>query len=132
MLDTILTLHSYFRWFVLAFAIAAIVLAVLSASGSRPWDMLTDRASLLYTVVLDIQFLIGLLLWVVEQRWQIADVITWAHPLAMVAAIALAHIGRSRSDAAPTDRARGAQTALFFGASVLVILFSIPWSSWPV
>ena len=65
--EFLFTLHSSLRWFVLIFAIAAIVLSVLSATGSRPWDPVADRASLLYTIVLDIQFLVGLILWIVPR-----------------------------------------------------------------
>ena len=129
-MDILLMLHTYFRWIVLFFAIVAIVFAVLTVSGSRPWDALSDRASLIFTIALDVQFVIGLLLWVVEQRWQIADMVTWAHPIAMIVAVALAHVGRSRSDAAKTDRERGMQATLFFSASLLIILLAIPWYSW--
>jgi hypothetical protein len=130
MQEFLLNLHGSLRWFVLVFAIAAIVLSILSAIGSRPWDPVADRASLLYTIVLDIQFLVGLILWIVEQRWQIADIVTWGHPVAMLVAVALAHVGRSRSDAAKSDRERGTQAALFFGASLIFILIGIPWYSW--
>lgn len=132
MLEVILNFHSIFRWVVLLIAIAAIVLAALSATGSRPWDVLTDRLSLAFTIVMDIQFLIGIVLWVAEQRWSINDPwLTWAHPLLMFAAVALAHVGRELADKAVGDRARGTTAALFFGASLLVILIAIPLRAWP-
>jgi hypothetical protein len=83
---------------------------------------------------MDVQFLIGLLVWVSEQRWQGDLGLGWLHPLAMLGAVALAHVGRARADrdrnATSTDKGR--QAAIFFTASLLVILIAIPLYSWPV
>ncbi|HEX8218634.1 MAG TPA: hypothetical protein VF914_05410 [Chloroflexia bacterium] len=80
------------------------------------------------------QFLLGLLVWVTEQRWQGDVALGWLHPIAMLAAVALAHIGRARADldrnATSTDKGR--QATIFFAASLLVILIAIPLNSWPV
>lgn len=132
MQDILLTIHSYFRWFVLAAALAAIALGALAATGARPWDAVSDRVSLLFTVVMDIQLLIGIVLWVVEERWRVGDLVTWGHPLAMVAAVGLAHVGRGRIDAANSGRERGVRAAFFFGASLLIVLVAIPFYSWPI
>ena len=132
MQEFILNFHSIFRWAVLVTATAAIVLSTLSATGSRPWDALSDRVSLAFTIAMDVQFLIGIVLWVAEQRWSINDPwLTWVHPLLMFAAVALAHVGRELADKAVGDKARGTTAALFFGASLLVILIAIPLRAWP-
>lgn len=132
-MDWIIDLHSIWRWVVLLVAIGAIVLAVMSATGSRPWDATADRLSLFYTIALDIQFLIGAVVWVVEQRWNGASAfLSWIHPIAMLAAVGIAHAGRTRSDRARDDRTKGTQAALFFGISLVVILIAIPLAAWPL
>ena len=126
--------HSIFRWVVLIAAIAALVFAIMSATGSRRWDALSDRLSLAFTITLDIQFLIGVILWVSEQRWTLANdtFLTFAHPLLMFGAVAVAHIGRARAERAKDDKTRGTTTAIFFGASLAIILVMIPLYAWPL
>ncbi len=133
MTEFIVGIHTYFRWVVLIAAVGALVLAVMSAMGSRPWDALSDRFSLAFTIAMDIQFLIGVIVWVTEQRWGGGDnFLSFGHPILMLAAVALAHVGRARSDRAQGDRARGTTAALFFAASLVVVLLAIPFAAWPV
>lgn len=131
--DWLVQFHSVFRWVVLLLALAAIVLAVLSATGSRPWDALSDRLSLFFTIALDVQVLVGLVLWVLESRWQGSDAaLSWLHPILMLGAVALAHVGRARSDRVGGSVNKGRQAAVFFGLSLMVVLAGIPLNSWPV
>jgi hypothetical protein len=134
MLDFLAFVHSGFRWVVLLAAILAIVVAVLSAAGTRRWGVLGERSSFFFTLAMDVQFLIGLLVWVLGQRWQGDLGLGWLHPLAMLAAVALAHVGRARADLDrnATSTEKGRQAAIFFTASLLVILIAIPFSSWPI
>ena len=113
-------------------AAGALLLALLAATGRRTWDALGDRMSLLFTIALDIQVLIGVVLWVIEQRWVGDVILSWLHPIAMLAAVALAHVGRARSDRESNSRRKGRTALIFFGASLLIILLSIPIYSWPV
>jgi hypothetical protein len=134
MLDIVVNIHSVFRWVVLLAAVVAIAVALMSATGTRRWGVLGDRSSFYFTLAMDIQFLIGILVWVLEGRWQGDAALGWLHPLAMFAAVALAHVGRARADrdrnATSTDKGR--QAAIFFIASLVVVLVAIPLSSWPI
>jgi hypothetical protein len=96
--------------------------------------VLGDRSSLYFTIAMDIQFLIGILVWVIERRWEGDTSLGWFHPLAMFVAVALAHVGRSRADVgrSATSADKGRQAALFFIASLVVVLIAIPISSWPI
>ena len=132
-MDWLVSVHSIWRWVVLLAAVGALVLAVMAAAGSRPWDATADRFSFFFTLAMDIQFLIGAVLWLVQGRWSGADtLISWVHPLAMIAAVALAHVGRVRTDRAAGDRNKGRQAALFFGLSLVVVVIAIPLASWPI
>ncbi|MDQ3927881.1 MAG: hypothetical protein M3328_01910, partial [Chloroflexota bacterium] len=125
MTGLLVDVHSIFRWVVLLTAVAAIGVAVLSATGTRRWGVLGDRASLFFTLAMDIQFLIGVLVWVLERRWEGDVALGWLHPLAMLLAVALAHIGRSRADRDATSGEKGRQAAIFFSVSLLMILVAI-------
>jgi vacuolar-type H+-ATPase subunit I/STV1 len=131
-MEWVVTVHSYWRWVVLLVGLVAIVLAVMSMTGRRPWDGLSDRLSLFFTITMDIQLLIGIVVWISEQKWSGDVMLGFVHPLAMIAAVALAHIGRVRADRERDDRLKGRQAALFFIASFVVILVAIPLGSWPV
>lgn len=128
----VVTLHSVWRWVVLLLGVGAIVLALMSAARSRPWDALSDRLSFFFTLSMDIQLLIGIVVWVMQSRWNSDLAIGYLHPLAMLAAVGLAHIGRVRAERMASDADKGKQTALFFIASLVVVLIAIPLSSWPV
>lgn len=134
MTGLLVDIHSIFRWVVLITAVVAIAAAALSATGTRRWGVLGDRSSLFYTIALDVQFLIGVLVWVLEQRWAGDVALGWLHPLAMLVAVALAHVGRARADRDhnATSREKGRQVAIFFTASLILILVAIPLSSWPI
>jgi hypothetical protein len=131
-MEWVVTVHSYWRWVVLLVGLAAIALAVMSMNGRRPWDGLSDRLSLFFTITMDIQLLIGIVVWISEQKWSGDVMLGYVHPLAMIAAVGLAHVGRVRADKEREDRMKGRQAALFFVASFVVILIAIPLGSWPV
>ena len=132
MTELLVTIHSVFRWAVLLAAVLAIAVAAMSAFGNRRWNILSDRSGLLFTIAMDIQFLIGLLIWVLGQRWNGDTGLGWFHPLAMLAAVALAHVGRSRSDKDLTSEQKGRQATMFYAASLVVVLVAIPINSWPL
>ena len=124
-------LHSILRWVVLLAALGAVAFAVLAATGARPWDRAADVLSRIYPVSLDIQVVIGVVLWVWGRQWEQDPVLAWLHPAAMLVAVALAHVGRARADRASSSREKGKQAAIFFDASLLLVLVAIPLYSWP-
>jgi hypothetical protein len=132
-MEVIVTLHSIWRWVVLLVGLGAIALAVMAATGARPWDGVSDRLSFFFTLALDIQLLIGIVVWVGQQRWDGTDsFLSFIHPLLMVVAVALAHVGRRRSDGAEGPRNKGRLAAMFFILSFLVIIVAIPIGAWPL
>ncbi len=132
MQEILVTIHNIWRWVVLIAAVAAIVLAALAATGSRPWDATSDSFALIFTVAMDIQVLVGIIVWLLEQRWSGDAYLGYIHPVLMLGAVALAHIGRTRADKAEGPTAKGRTAALFFIASLVVVLIAIPFKAWPV
>ncbi len=130
-MDILVQVHSLFRWVVLLLGVLALALSAMAAAGARPWDRLTERLAFFFPLAMDLQALVGILLWLLGQRWNDAY-LGWFHPLAMIGAVGLAHIGRSRSERADGARARGRQAALFFAISLVVVLIAIPFYAWRV
>jgi hypothetical protein len=142
MYSAVLFLHSWVRWLVLIAGIVAFVGAV--THRGRPWSSGNDRATLLYTIALDVQLLLGLLLYlflspVVSLAFQNMGAAMQTtsvrffvveHAIGMVLAVVAAHIGRVRvRKAAPDAKRRAAAT--FIGISLLLILLAMPWPALP-
>ena len=49
------------------------------------------------------------------------------HPVGMLIAIVLAHVGKTYSKKDIPDSTKHKRTVLFFGLSLLIILVSLPW-----
>ena len=133
-------LHSWLRWVVLIIGIIALVRAIAGRAG-RPWSQTDDAISKWFSITFDIQFVIGLLLYVwlspVTQA-AFADfggamrtpaLRFWAveHVVGMLIAIALVHIGRTKIRKATTDSRRHSLAAIFYGIALILMLASIPW-----
>jgi hypothetical protein len=123
------------RWVVI---IAALLVFVRGAKAANS----TTR---LFTIALDIQFLLGLILYVVLSpitRLALQDMGAamrnsalrfWAveHAVGMIAALVLAHIGRVRMRRLPDADSRYKTGAMFVGIALVLILISIPWPGMP-
>ena len=145
MYDSLLFAHSWLRWLVLLTALAAVARAVSGVSTRRPWTPVDDRAGKWLTAALDLQMLLGLILYIflspvtksafvdMAAAMQAAPIRFFAveHPIGMIAAIALAHVGRARARKAGDSESRHKQALIFFGLALLVMLLSIPWPIGP-
>ena len=145
MYTAFLVLHSYLRWVVLILAVVAIVRGFAGASRQRRWVPADEAASRWLLISLDSQLLIGLVIYFflspfTMDAWRDIDetmrngplrLIVVEHQIGMIIAIALAHIGRSRSRKAADDRRRHRTAAVFFSLSLVVMLLSIPWPFMP-
>ncbi len=141
MYPLVLTLHSLVRWAIVIVGIVAIVRAFMGWRGGKPWAQLDDRLGLAFTSIMDLNLLLGLLLYVV-----LSPITTGAfkdmgaamgnssvrffaveHILVMIIAVVVAHIGRSRSKKAANDTGKHKQAAIFFTAAMVLVLLAIPW-----
>jgi hypothetical protein len=140
MYNGVLFLHSWIRWLVLLAGLVLIVRAIAGLGGKR-WSALDDRVVLLFTTTLDVQFLLGLLLYGVLSPFvrlamsdvggamRDGDLRFWLveHLLGMVIAVALAHVGRVKIRRAADDGGKHRKALIFMGISLVVLLLSIPW-----
>ena len=126
-MEWLVTIHSVWRYVVLVVALGAIILSLLAYLGTREWDNLAERFSFFFPITMDIQVVVGILVWLLANYDQNDAFRRWIHPVAMLVAVGLAHMGRVRSDRAAGSKAKGGTAALFFGASLLVVLLAIPY-----
>ena len=142
MYSVVLFLHSWVRWIVMIAAVVAIVRAFYGWLGKKDWAKLDDQLGLLFSTSLDIQMLLGLILYIfLSPITQAAfknlgaamsdatlRFFTLEHLLYMLVAVVLGHVGRALSKKATEPVAKHRMAAILFGLATLAILLAIPWS----
>jgi hypothetical protein len=137
----VLTLHSLVRWAIVIVGVVAIVRAFMGWRGNKPWTQLDDRLGLIFTSAMDLNLLLGLLLYFLFSpltKAALQDMgaamgnsglrfFAVEHALLMIIAVVVAHIGRSRAKKAATDAGKFKQTAIFFGIALVLVFLAIPW-----
>jgi len=141
MYSHLLALHGALRWVVLAAGVIALVTAVSGWSGTKPADGRLRRWSLLFVIGMDLQLLVGLILYfavspLVKMAFQNMAVamkdhelrfFTVEHTTYMLVAVVLTHLGAALSRKGKTDRAKYRGAAICYAISLLLILAGIPW-----
>jgi len=133
--------HSYWRWMVLATAVAVLVRTISGVYRHRDWTPGDERATRRFLGALDVQFLLGVVLYFGFSPFWTATYYSFAetmtdqgarffgieHQTAMLAAMAIAHTGWSRAKRTPSGPGRHRimrTTLLMFFA---IVLWAIPW-----
>jgi hypothetical protein len=133
--------HNIFRWLVLLALVVSVVLAFSGWFGKKGWKKADNTSGLILTIIMDTQFLIGIILYAFVSpltkaafnnfgaAMKNADLRFYAveHILIMIIALVLVHIGRAktRKDIAPWKKHRTA--AIFYGIGLILVLSAIPW-----
>ena len=143
MYTTVLAIHSWVRWIALIAAVGTTMAALRGkVAGS---NSLADRWGMAAMMALDIQLLLGLLLYFVisPNMKAILDnfggamkdpaLRFWAveHTATMFAAIALAHVGRVLARKAPTPASKRTRLLICFGLATILIILGMPWPGRP-
>lgn len=140
MYSALLVLHSILRWVVL---VAGVVAAGRGIAGwrGRTWTPADRLAGLIFMIALDIQLLIGLVLYLFLSPTVSAAFVNIGaamrdpslrffvveHAFGMLIAITLAHIGSIRIRKAADSTRRHRSAAVFYGLALVIVLLSIPW-----
>ena len=141
MYSATLLVHSWLRWAVILFGLIAVWRAIDGARSRRAWLPGDDRFCRIFLGVLDLQILLGLLLYFVFSPLTKAALGDFAgamkdplmrfwsveHVFGMIVGVALAHAGMSRARRAATDAQRHRRVAVYFILALLAILAAIPW-----
>jgi hypothetical protein len=116
--------HSDWRWIVILIGAALLIKYLAGLLSNSRWSRIDHWLGLGFTAAIDIQFLLGLVLWVMGRHWTGIDPLrSWEHPVTMILAIAAAHITWTRVKRASESSAKY-QTGLigFLIAGLLILL----------
>lgn len=123
--NIMLQAHSGWRYIVLLMLAVAVVKFLLGWLQSSQWSPLDRRIGVITTVTLDIQLLLGLILWALAAgKGGLAGRLQHPleHPLLMIVAIAMMHVGWSRTKKAAPERKFAVAAITFILTSIIVAL----------
>lgn len=133
-------IHFYVRWIILALAVIVFLKYLASWQGKKLFTSLDNKLSLYFVSAMDVQLLLGILLYFFLSPLGIsafqhentmsdsmARLYALEHPLTMLLAVVLAHLGRVQVKKSASDDAKFKRGTLFFGLSLLFMLSRMPW-----
>lgn len=139
MYELVLALHNLTRWLVLGVALVLIVRSVLGLRRGS-YGLADRRLGVAYTGLMDLQLLLGLILFGVSpfMRGLFANAsaamqqgssrfFLLEHWVLMLLAVILAHVGSSRVKRSGDERLKHRQSLIFYGLSLALVLLGIPW-----
>jgi len=146
MYNFVLSLHNIIRWVVLIVAILALIRMYFGGWGGRKaFSRADDRASLLFVTMLDIQLLVGIILYVflspttmalLSGDGSMAAPMTRyfgaEHAALMLISVIVAHVGRAQAKKAADARGKFRRTAIWFTVALVLLLAGIPWPFMPI
>jgi len=123
-------IHSLWRWVVLIVVLVAFVRGLIGWLRGGDWTSNDRTLAMLATTALDIQLVIGILLYGAGQHWKSGAFIAYIHPLIMIIAIAIAHIFSVRARRAATPIAKHRTLAIGLFLTLFLVSAAIPAYSW--
>lgn len=122
-METLVTIHSWTRWLVLVALIGGVVIGVLRYRSRAEWDPSFFQ---LAVMVVDIQVAIGLVIWIFDNGWSETFFFKVIHPVFMLLALGVAHMGLAISKKRKELRS-WLIIAGSLAASLVLIVGAIPW-----
>lgn len=132
--------HSLLRWIVLLAAVWALLRTWSGVAFGSAWSNRDRKSGLIFSSALNVQFLIGVVLYFLSPVTQAAmedfgaamkdgalRFFAVEHVAGMLLAVILAQVGYSLSKRAATDRGKFLRGAICYTLATLLILASIPW-----
>lgn len=125
MLTGLRHLHSFVRWLIVLVTIAVIVKLVLGLVQNAPYDSLTGRLMRIFSILISVQWLIGLVYFIVLAT-QIGGFgnlqpYNWLHLVVMTVAAGIAEMHRRFKDAPDRNRYRGNLVIVVMVLALVVI-----------
>jgi hypothetical protein len=143
--SAVLIAHSWLRWIVLLSALAVVFRAVGGLRSTKLWGASDQRGLKIFIAALDIQTLLGLILYVgvspviagafqniaAAMRNGVLRFFLVEHLFGMLIAVAVAHVGSVKVRKAIDSSAKHRLALVYVLVALAVILLSIPWPGTP-
>jgi hypothetical protein len=137
-----LDLHNTLRWLLLLSLTVTLVKYLAGWLGNRPWKKIDNILGIVFTSLMDLQLLSGLVLYFFLSpvtRMAFSDFgaamknanlrfYAVEHLSMMLIAVVLVHIGRAKSKKAKSDQGKFRIASIFFLIALGLMVAAIPWS----
>lgn len=138
----LLPVHNILRLVIVVLAIIVLVKSYRGWLRAKPWEDSDRDLSFFYTIALDIQFTIGLVLFFflspitkaafsnfgAAMRDAVTRFFLIEHSFYMLLAVAFAHIANAAVKKDMETKEKFKRMSIFFSLSVLAIILGMPWS----
>jgi hypothetical protein len=144
--EFVITIHSYLRWGLLAAGLLSGAASLHGWRAGRRWSFLDERLAVTLVLCVDLQLVVGLLLYLVLSPFGEAvfagglraagatpTVLFFGllHPCLMILSFLVAHAARGRSKKASSDEARFRIMSRGVLLWLLLVALAIPWPWMP-
>ncbi len=138
-MEILRVLHNLIRWLILIFAFWTVISAISGLASKRAYTNSDNRSNLFFMIFMDIQLLIGLIIYFTNGWFEslkhigasmkdpMVRFFTIEHSVMMIIAWILVHAGRISVKKAATPQTKFKKSLLYFGIALLIILVAIPW-----
>jgi hypothetical protein len=124
------TFHSFWRYAVLIAAVIALVVSLGGWLGPLTQRLMLQpvvrRAGSLYIIALDVQALVGIILWVGKGWYGIPGFFRAEHPATMLLAVIAAHVAMVIARKRPLPASAARVVAIGVLVSLVLVLIGIP------
>lgn len=141
MYEILISTHSIIRWIIILLAITVVFRSARAWLSNKTWSKTDSVSGLLFTTVLDFQFIIGIILYLfyspvtklafqdfgAAMKNSMLRFFTVEHLLLMLVAIVLAHLGKMKSSKAKENKKKHRVSFIYYLIAFILILLAIPW-----
>jgi hypothetical protein len=126
-LASLSTFHRFWGNYVVPIAaVIGLIVAIAGWLGALQPRLAARRAALLYIIAIDLQLLLGIVIWVGLGGMALARPYRLEHPLIMILAVVALHGGQVLAKRARSDKAAARTIAIAIAVSFVLVLVGIP------
>ena len=143
MYEFLVAVHNILRWVVVLLGTFVAFRSLWGWFGKKEWSSTERRTGLFFAISIDIQVLIGLVLYFVFSNWGLKAIMEQGvsyvmgqaeyrffaieHVFYMILALIFAHLGNALPKRVDDDQSKFKRAAIWFGLAYLLVLAGIPW-----
>ena len=121
----ILVVHNLVRWAVLFAGAYSLLRGATGLLAKGVWLPSDARAARIFPIILDLQVVVGLLLWLTSAHG--TNTPLPEHAVVAIAALVLAHVGSISARRSKNAKSRFQSIVVFHGLALLLIAARLPW-----
>lgn len=126
MMTVLLEAHSGWRYLVILVLTVAVIRALWGWLRQSEWGSLDNRLGIAMPIVIDIQLLLGIVLWIIQQQWRGSNALAaWEHPVTMFLIAAVTHITWSRVKKQQSSAAKFRTAAIGYVVAGLLLALGV-------